>query len=99
HGPQIEKCEQATPGDQKVIDACIAAITRTEYMVEPGNPALSPLMRHARPDELMSVSPVGLKWHGTKHDSRFGARGDRRMQASNHSADTADDVAGAAWYD
>jgi hypothetical protein len=99
HADQVDKCQKATPGNQPAIDACIAIIQKTEYMVEPGNPALSNVMRRTRPDELESVSPIGLKWYGDGSGSRFDDTGDRRMPSSNTTATAADDVAGPTYYD
>lgn len=98
YGEQVERCNNATPGDPAAIDACVAKITQTEYMIDPGNPALSTLLLRARPDEQQSVSPTGLLWYGAR-GSRFGGDGDRRMPASNITADTSDDVAGPTYFD
>jgi hypothetical protein len=99
HKESVEACEAKTPGNQAAIDACIAAITKTEYMIELGNPALSTLIRRARPDEEKSASLIGSAWWGTKTGARFDDHGDRRMPSLNTTADTADDVAGATHFD
>lgn len=98
YGEEKEKCETATPGNQTAIDACIAAITKTEYMIDPGSPANSALLRRALPDENKSVSTIGLLWYGSK-GSRFGDHGDRRMPALNITASTADDEAAPTYFD
>ncbi|HVK88890.1 MAG TPA: hypothetical protein VM513_32445 [Kofleriaceae bacterium] len=67
-----------------------AASTESEYLVEPGAPALSPIARRTRPDEERGASAEGLKWFG-KGGKRFGGHGDRRMPPQNTTPDTADD--------
>lgn len=99
HKESVEACEAKTPGDQAAIDACVAAITKTEYMIELGNPVQSTLIRRTRPDEEKSASLTGSLWWGTKTGARFDDHGDRRMPSLNTTADTGDDVAGATYFD
>lgn len=99
HAEGVETCEAATPGDQAAIDACTAAITKTEYMIEYGNPAASTVIRRTRPDEEKSMSAVGLIWWGTKAGARFNDTGDRRMPSLNTTADLTDDKAGPTYFD
>lgn len=98
YGEQVTQCNSATPGNQTAIDACVAKITKTEYMVDPGNPALSTQLVRTRPDEQQSVSPTGLLWYGSK-GSRFGSTGDRRMPSLNLTADTSDDKPLPTYFD
>ena len=99
HHEVIEVCTAATPGDQAAIDACTLANSETEYMVEGGNPALSPLIHRSRPDEKKSVSAIGVKWWGNDTGARFDDTGDRRMPSLNTTADPADDKAGPTYFD
>jgi hypothetical protein len=73
-----QSCIEKNPTDMAAQQACIAAITRVQYLVEPGAPANSNLLMHARPDENRSVSPTGLLWYGAR-GSRVTQSGDRRM--------------------
>jgi hypothetical protein len=86
----VKQCEAQFPSDPAGLDACKKAISHVQFMVEPGAPALSSMLRRARPDEDKGASVNGLKWFGSKN-SRFGGHGDRRMPPSNTTADTSDD--------
>ena len=99
HHEGIEECEAATPGDQTAIDACTAAISETEYMIERGNPALSPMIHRSRPDEEKSMSALGSTWWGSDTGARFDDTGDRRMPSLNTTADLTDDKAGPTYFD
>ena len=99
HHEVIEVCTAATPMDQAAIDACTLASGETEYMVEPGNPALSPMIHRARPDEEKSLSATGAKWWGNDTGARFDDTGDRRMPSLNTTPDTADDKPGPTYFD
>lgn len=79
----VGRCKAATPNDQAAIDSCVSKITTTEYMIDPGNPAQSTLLRRTRPDENQSVSPTRLLWYGS----------------TNITASTSDDVAGPTYFD
>ncbi len=89
--PKVQAaCAVEHPGDEAARTACTNKDNDTEYLVEPGTPALSPLARRTRPDEERGASAEGLKWFG-KGGKRFGGHGDRRMPPQNTTADTADD--------
>lgn len=82
-----EDCEDANPAGA-ARDACIAAITKTEYLVEPGAPAVSDLLTRSRPDEMGDQSVQGLLWWGSK-GARYNAEyGDRRMPSTVDDPDT-----------
>jgi hypothetical protein len=98
YGEEVAACEQQFPNDPTGLETCKNAITKVEYMIELGVPALSPLMRRARPDEEKSVSTVGLAWYGSS-GSRFGSHGDRRMPPSNITPETADDEPVPTYFD
>lgn len=88
----VEECNEKNATDTKARDACIRAITASEFMVEPGAPSLSPLLRRTRPDEEGGASANGLAWFG-RAGSRFGEHGDRRMPPSNTTKEESDDKA------
>lgn len=91
-------CAAMHPTDDAMREACEQAITKVEYMIELGVPALSPLARRTVPDAERAASAEGLKWYGAA-GKRFGGHGDRRMPPLNLSADSADDVAGPTHFD
>lgn len=98
HKEGVTNCQKMHPNDPAGEKTCEDAITHVEYLVEPGNPAVSGVMRRTVPDEQKSVSPTGLLWYGSK-GSRFGNDGDRRMPPSNITADTSDDMPVPTYFD
>jgi hypothetical protein len=88
---KVLACDAQFPADPAGHQTCVDAITSMEFYYEPGNPAVSPAVRRARPDEQKSTSPEGIAWYGGT--SRFsGTHGDRRMPPQNTTADMSDDV-------
>ena len=86
-GEQTLACQTANPGGGPALDACIQAITKAQFLVEPGAPAVSDLLQRARPDENHGTSPQGLVWYGGK-GSRYNATyGDRRMPSTAETSD------------
>jgi hypothetical protein len=83
---QQEDCIENNPSDSAALQACIAAITSVQYIVEPGNPANSGFTQRTVPDVNAGVSAVGLLWYGSK-GSRFDVHGDRRMPSSTTTPD------------
>ena len=97
HTEQVEKCTVTYPSDSAELQACMAAITAEEYMVEPGNPANSGFTQRTIPDANKGTSPVGLLWYGSK-GSRFDSHGDRRMPSTTTIADAGTEDASAPVY-
>jgi hypothetical protein len=98
---QKADCETKYPSDKLALDACIQAITKAEYMVEPGAPALSDLLQRARPDEMAGTSPTGLLWYGGgTPKARYNATyGDRRMPSTTTSIIPSDWTNQPTWFD
>jgi hypothetical protein len=95
---KVLDCDKQFPNDPAGHQTCVDAITNMEFYYEPGNPAVSPAVRRARPDEQASTSPEGLAWYGGT--SRFsGAHGDRRMPPQNTTADMSDDLPDPTYFD
>jgi hypothetical protein len=82
-----QKCQQAFVSNGGAEQVCEQAINRVQFMIERGAPAASNLARRCRPDENMSVSPVGLQWYGNSSGSRFDQTGDRRMPSTDVNPD------------
>ncbi|HEX4420431.1 MAG TPA: hypothetical protein VH165_21095 [Kofleriaceae bacterium] len=80
-------CRTANPSGGVTLDQCIQAITKAEYLVEPGVPALTDLLVRARPDETGGSSPTGLVWWGSKGVRYNATYGDRRMPSTTESTD------------
>ncbi|HEY1533823.1 MAG TPA: hypothetical protein VGF76_07385 [Polyangiaceae bacterium] len=85
-------CQAKFPAGGEALAACIQAINKAQFLVEPGAPAVSDLLRRARPDELASTSPTGLAWYGggtpkTRYSAKYG---DRRMPSTTISLVTTD---------
>ncbi len=77
-------CKTANPDGGQAYDDCVAAITKAQFLVEPGAPALTDILQRARPDEEMGSSATGLLWFGGgTPKSRYNAKyGDRRMPST-----------------
>jgi hypothetical protein len=84
---QTEDCADATPNDPAAQARCVQAVTKAQFLVEPGAPALSDLLQRARPDESASTSAAGALWYGSKGARYNATYGDRRMPST---ADTPD---------
>jgi hypothetical protein len=84
---QTEDCADATPNDPAAQVRCVQAITKAQFLVEPGAPALSDLLQRARPDESSGTSTAGAPWYGSKGARYNATYGDRRMPST---ADTPD---------
>jgi hypothetical protein len=92
---QTEDCQADNPGGGDALAACIQAINKAQFLVEPGAPAASDLLQRARPDEDEGSSALGLAWFGGGNPkARFNAAyGDRRMPSTTDSTDM------SAWRD
>jgi hypothetical protein len=92
---QTEDCQADNPDGGPALAACVQAITKAQFLVEPGGPAVSDLLQRARPDEDEGSSALGLAWFGGGNPkARFNAAyGDRRMPSTTDSPDT------ATWHD
>ncbi|HEY2902258.1 MAG TPA: hypothetical protein VGL59_16875 [Polyangia bacterium] len=88
---QAVACRAKYPADSPLFNGCLQAITKAQYLVEPGAPALSDLLLRARPDEEAGSSALGLAWFGGGSPrSRYNATyGDRRMPSTTVSPDQA----------
>ncbi|HTA20730.1 MAG TPA: hypothetical protein VK989_15660, partial [Polyangia bacterium] len=84
---QTEDCADATPNDPAAQARCVQAVTKAQFLVEPGAPALSDLLQRARPDESSGTSTAGAPWYGSKGARYNPTYGDRRMPST---ADTPD---------
>lgn len=100
YGEELRACAAKfpTPMDEAMRLACEKAIAKVEFFLEPGAPALSPIARRTRPDELRAASPEGLKWFGSG-SLRFGSHGDRRMPPTNITPETTDDKPEPTYFD
>jgi hypothetical protein len=96
-----EDCAAANPAGSAELAACIQAITKAEFLVEPGAPAVSDLLTRSRPDENAGTSDTGLAWYGGGNPkSRFNATyGDRRMPSTTQSTDPNDWVDMPTYFD
>jgi hypothetical protein len=83
-------CQEAHPEGGLPLAQCIQAITKAEFLVEPGVPALSGLLTRSRPDETAGSSPTGLSWWGSRGVRYNATYGDRRMPSTTESTDTAE---------
>jgi hypothetical protein len=92
---QTEDCQADNPAGGPALAACVQAISKAQFLVEPGAPAVSDLLQRARPDEDEGSSALGLAWFGGGNPkTRFNAAyGDRRMPSTTDSTDA------AAWHD
>jgi len=59
-------CQRNNPTDTVALNQCIQAITSANFLVEPGVPAVSPLLARTRPDEDGNASANGLAWWGAR---------------------------------
>lgn len=59
-------CQRNNPTDSLAMNQCVQAITAASFLVEPGAPAVSPLLARARPDEDGNASSNGLAWWGAR---------------------------------
>ncbi len=89
---QTADCQAKNDAGSLELATCIQAITKAEFLVEPGAPAVSDLLIRSRPDENAGTSDTGLAWNGGGNPkSRFNATyGDRRMPATTQSTDLSD---------
>ncbi|MEI9936634.1 MAG: hypothetical protein WDO69_05360 [Pseudomonadota bacterium] len=89
---QTADCQTKFPDGGQVLDACIQAINKAQFLVEPGAPAASDLLQRSRPDDAAATSTVGLDWYGSGTPKvRYNAKyGDRRMPSTTISLDPAD---------
>ncbi len=85
-------CQTKYPTGGTAFDACVQAITKAQFLVEPGAPAVSDLLQRARPDEESGSSATGLLWFGGGTPrARYNAKyGDRRMPSTTISLNAAD---------
>ncbi len=81
--------QPAPPDGGEALAACVQAIDKAQFLVEPGAPAVSDLLQRARPDEDQASSALGLAWFGGGNPkARFNAGyGDRRMPSTTDSTD------------
>jgi hypothetical protein len=88
---QTEDCQSDNPDGGLALAACVQAITKAQFLVEPGAPAVSDLLQRARPDEDEGSSALGLAWFGGGNPkARFNAAyGDRRMPSTTDSTNSA----------
>ena len=86
---QTLDCQQDTDGGA-ALTACIQAITKAQFLVEPGAPAVSDLLQRSRPDEDAGTSTLGLAWYGGKGQRYNATYGDRRMPSTTQSTNQAD---------
>jgi hypothetical protein len=84
---QTLDCQQEDTDGGAALAACIQAITKAQFLVEPGAPAVSDLLQRARPDEDAGTSTLGLAWYGGKGKRYSSTYGDRRMPSTTTSAD------------
>ena len=77
-------CKVKYPDGGDPLSACVAAITKAQFLVEPGAPAVSDLLQRSRPDEDAGSSANGLAWWGGGNPkARYNAEyGDRRMPST-----------------
>jgi hypothetical protein len=87
---QTEDCQAENPSDDVALAACVRAITKAQYLVEPGAPAVSDLLQRARSDEAAGTSPQGLLWYGGKGSRYNASYGDRRMPSTTQSPAASD---------
>ncbi|MEI9938697.1 MAG: hypothetical protein WDO69_15875 [Pseudomonadota bacterium] len=85
-------CQTKFPNGGQAFDACVQAINKAQFLVEPGAPAVSDLLQRSRPDEAAGTSTAGLDWYGSGTPKvRYNAKyGDRRMPSTTTSLDSAD---------
>ena len=78
-------CKADNPNGGPAFDACVQAINKAQFLVEPGAPALTDLLQRSRPDEEQGSSATGLLWFGGgTPKSRYNAKyGDRRMPSTS----------------
>jgi hypothetical protein len=88
---QTEDCQADNPDGGEALAACVQAINKAQFLIEPGAPAVSDLLQRARPDEEEGSSALGLAWFGGGNPkARFNAAyGDRRMPSTTDSTDMA----------
>ena len=86
---QTEDCQADNPDGGEALAACVQAINKAQFLIEPGAPAVSDLLQRARPDEDKGTSALGLAWFGGGNPkARFNAAyGDRRMPSTTDSTD------------
>ncbi len=96
---QTQDCQTANPDGGEALAACIQAINKAQYLVEPGAPAVSDLLQRARPDEDAGTSALGLLWYGSKGNRYNTTYGDRRMPSTTQSTNSADWTNRPAYFD
>jgi len=74
-------------------------VTKAEFLVEPGAPALSDILQRARPDESAGTSTLGLAWYGSRGNRYSAAYGDRRMPQTTESTSMTDWTNAPAYFD
>jgi hypothetical protein len=84
---QTEDCADATPNDPAAQARCVQALTKAQFLVEPGAPALSDILQRARPDESAGTSAAGAAWYGSKGNRYNATYGDRRMPSTAQTPD------------
>jgi hypothetical protein len=89
-GEQTVDCQEADADSGTALAACIQAITKAQFLVEPGAPAGSDLLQRARPDEDAGTSTLGLAWYGGKGQRYNATYGDRRMPSTTQSTKPGD---------
>lgn len=80
-------CQRNNPNGGVLLDQCVQAITSASFLVEPGVPAVSPLLARTRPDEDGNASANGLLWWGTAGARYNMTYGDQRMPSTVESTD------------
>lgn len=80
-------CQRNNPGGGVALDQCVQGITSASFLVEPGAPAVSPLLARTRPDEDGNASANGLAWWGSQGMRYNMTYGDQRMPSTIESTD------------
>jgi hypothetical protein len=96
---ETEDCQKANPEGGQALAACIQAINKAQFLVEPGAPAVSDLLQRARPDEDGGTSALGLLWYGGKGQRYNTTYGDRRMPSTTESTSTTDWTNAPTFFD